>query len=67
MSNGNKPGGQVVSSLTLCDPMDCSQASLTFTVSWSLLKLLSIELMMPPRYLILCCPLFLLPSMALPK
>ena len=30
------------------------QASLSFTVSWSLLKLVSIELMMPPNSLILC-------------
>ena len=32
---------------TLCDPMDCSQASLSFTISWVLLKLMSIELVMP--------------------
>ena len=37
------------------------QASLSLTVSWSLLKLMSIELMMPSNHLILCCPL-LLPS-----
>ena len=37
------------------------QASLSFTISQSLLKLLSIELMMPSNHLILCCPL-LLPS-----
>ena len=36
-------------------------ASLSFTNSWSLLKLMSIELMMPSSHLILCCPL-LLPS-----
>ena len=36
------------------------QASL-FTNSWSLLKLMSIELVMPSNHLILCCPL-LLPS-----
>ena len=47
---------------TLCDPMDSAhQASLSITNSWSLLKLMSIELMMPSNYLILCCPL-LLPS-----
>ena len=33
------------------------QASWSFTVSWSLLKLMSIELMMPSNHLILCCPL----------
>ena len=36
------------------------QASLSFTISWSLLKLLSIELVMPSNYL--CRPLLLLPS-----
>ena len=35
------------------------QASLSFTNSQSLLKLMSIELMMPSNYLILCCPLLL--------
>ena len=40
---------------TLCDPMDChTPAFLYFTISWSLLKLLSIEPMMPFNYLILC-------------
>ena len=38
------------------------QASLSITNSWSLLKLLSIELVMPSNHLILCCPLLLLPS-----
>ena len=38
------------------------QASLSFTISWSLLKLMSIELVMPSNLLILCHPLFLLPS-----
>jgi len=35
---------------------------LFFTISWSLLKLRSIELMMPFNHLIFCHPLFLLPS-----
>ena len=35
------------------------QASLSITNSWSLLKLVSIELMMPSNRLIICCPLFL--------
>ena len=49
--------------LTLCDPMDCStQASLSITNSWSLLKLLSIESVMPSNHLILYHPLLLLPS-----
>ena len=38
------------------------QASLSFTISWSLLKLMSVESMMPSNHLILCCPLLLLPS-----
>ena len=38
------------------------QASLSITNSWSLLKLMSIELVMPSNLLILCCPLLLLPS-----
>ena len=38
------------------------QASLSITNSRSLLKLMSIKLVMPFNYLILCCPLLLLPS-----
>ena len=38
------------------------QASLSITISWSLLKLRSIESVMPSNHLILCCPLVLLPS-----
>ena len=38
------------------------QASLSFTISWSLLKLMSIELVMTSNHLILCHPLLLLPS-----
>ena len=38
------------------------QASLSFTISWSLLKLLSIELVMPSIHLVLCRPLLLLLS-----
>ena len=38
------------------------QASLSFTVSESLLKLMSIESVMPSNHLILCHPLLLLPS-----
>ena len=37
------------------------QASLSITDSRSLLKLMSIELVMPSSHLILCCPLLLLP------
>ena len=38
------------------------QASLSITNSWNLLKLMSIELVMPSNHLILCRPLLLLPS-----
>ena len=38
------------------------QASLSFTISQSLLKLMSIESVMPSNHLILCRPLLLLPS-----
>ena len=38
------------------------QASLSIANSQSLLKLMSIELVMPSNHLILCCPLLLLPS-----
>ena len=38
------------------------QASLSITNSRSLLKLMSMELVMPSNHLILCCPLLLLPS-----
>ena len=42
---------------TLCNLMDCSTpASLSFPISWSLLKLMSIELVMPSNHLILCHP-----------
>ena len=50
------------SCLTPCDPMDCArQASQSFTISRSLLKLISIESVMPSNHLILCCPLLFLP------
>ena len=38
------------------------QASLSFTMSWSLFKFMSIELVMPSNHLIFCCPLLLFPS-----
>ena len=51
------------SHLTLCSPMNCSMAGfLSFTISQSLLKLMSIELVMSSNHLILCHPLLLLPS-----
>ena len=39
-----------------------SQASLSFIISLSFLKLISIELVMPSNHLILCCRLLLQPS-----
>ena len=36
--------------------------SLSFTISWSLLKLMSTESVMPTYHFILCCPRLLLPS-----
>ena len=48
---------------TPCHPKDCStQASLSISNSRSLLKLMSIESVMPSNHLILCRPLLLLPS-----
>ena len=38
------------------------QTSLSFTISWSLLRLMSIETMMPSNHLILCHSLLLMPS-----
>ena len=40
------------------------QASLSFTISRRLLKLMSIESVMPSNHLILCCPFLLLPSIS---
>ena len=49
--------------LTHCDPMTAvHQASLSFTISQSLLKLMSLESLTPSYHLILCCPLSLLLS-----
>ena len=53
--------------LTLCDPMDCSMPG--FPVHHqlqSLLKLMSIKLVMPSNHLILCHPL-LLPTSIFPS
>ena len=41
------------------------QASLSITNSWSSLRLMSIELVMPSSHLISCCPLLLLPPIPL--
>ena len=54
------------SCLTLCDPMNCTTPSLpvhlSITNTRSSLRLTSIESVMSSSYLILCYPLFLLPS-----
>ena len=57
-------GGQSLSFVQLCvTPWTTAhQASLSFTIFWSLLTVLSIELMMPSNHLILCHSLLLLPS-----
>ena len=48
---------------TLCNPMDCSTPGfLVLHYLQSLLKCMSIELVMPSNHLILCHPLLLLPS-----
>ena len=50
-------------SQTLCDSMPAArQAFLSFSISQSLLKPMSIELMVSSNHLILCHPLLLLPS-----
>ena len=51
---------------TFCNPMDCSMPGFSsVTVSQSLLKFMSIELVETSNHLILCHPLFLLPSVFL--
>ena len=51
------------SSLTLCDNMNCSVPGFSvLTNSWSLLKPMSIELVMSSNHLILCRPLLILLS-----
>ena len=47
---------------TLLEPVDCSMPGSCPSLSPSLLKLMSIELVMPSNRLILCRPLLLLPS-----
>ena len=47
---------------TLCDPMNRSTPGLIITISWSSLKLTSMESVIPSSHLILCRPLLLLPS-----
>ena len=54
---------QLLNRVQLCDLMNSRcQSSLSFTISWSLLKLISIESVTSSNHLILCYPLVLLPS-----
>ena len=63
MVTGTQFGSVAQSCPALCDPMDCSMlASLSITISGSLLKPMSIKLVMPSNHLILCHPLVLPPS-----
>ena len=49
--------------LTLCNPMDCSMPGHpVHHQPWNLLKLMSIESVMPSNHLIFCHPLLLLAS-----
>ena len=52
----------VVSSSLRPHGLQHCQASLSFTISWSLLKLMSIESVTLSNYLLLCHPFLLLPS-----
>ena len=66
-SAANSPGDLVVQSLRrvrlFAVPWTVPrQVPLSFTTSWSLLRLLSIESVMPSSHLILCRPLLLPPS-----
>ena len=61
-TNSQSVSSVVQSCPTLCNPMNCSTPGLPVHHQlWSLLKLMSIESVMPSRHLILCCPLLLLP------
>ena len=52
----------VTSQLFVTPWTSAHQASLSITNSWSLLKFMSIKLVMPSNHLILCRPLLILPS-----
>ena len=57
----NLSQAQMLSSLSVVSNFEtpltaAHQGSLSFTVSWSLLRLMSIESVMPSNHLILCCP-----------
>ena len=64
MASGPISSVLLLSCSTLCNPMDWTcQTSLSITNSWGLLKLMSIELVMPSNHLVFYCPLLLLPLM----
>ena len=52
----------VVQSLFVIPSSAAHQASLSFTISWGLLRLMSIESVMPSNHLNLCHLLLVLPS-----
>ena len=53
----------MLSRQTFCNPITAAhQTSLSFTISWNLLKLKSIELVMPSNHFTLCPSHLLLPS-----
>ena len=52
----------VMSDSLLLHGMQQARLPLSFTISWSLLKLMTIELVMPSNHLILCHPLLFPPS-----
>ena len=67
MPQSGSQKNQLIQSLSHVQPFaipwtEAHQASLSITNSWSLLRLLSTDLVMPSNHLIVCCPLFLLPS-----
>ena len=53
-----------VGSLFVTPETETHQASLSITNSWSLIKIMSIELVMLSNHFILCHPLLLLPSIS---
>ena len=54
---------QLLSLVWLCEPMDCNTPSFPdYTFPWCMLKFISIELVIPSNYIVLCHPLLLLPS-----
>ena len=55
-------GRRIVQSFFATPWTAACQIALSSTISWSSLRLMSTELVMPSHHLILCCPLLLLPS-----